>query len=195
MGHSDCIDRIRIVSENLNAESKERAAGDDESAKLVIAVRQALEKEVRERKASELDMEQKIQEYAASGEHEKGDRERENAAMRAQIASLRQDQASERDERAADIAACKRNVSALEGHTTQQLKDVRQSLDSETSERIMANERAETVCNDIRGIIEADRASHDVVAKDLDRAIKQNRQATEMETKERTNLFEENNHG
>merc|ERR1712227_712541 len=103
---------------------------------------------------------------------------------RAQIASLRQDQASERDERAADIAACERNVSALEGHTMQQLKDVRQVLDSETSERIMANERAETVCNDIRGIIEADRAAHDITAKDLDRAIKQNRQATETETKE-----------
>merc|ERR1712137_1528273 len=100
----------------------------------------------------------------------------------------------EKDERAADIAACKRNLSSLEGHITQQMKDVRQSLESEMSERIMANERTETVCNDIRGIIEADRASHDVVAKDLDRAIKQNRQATEMETKERTNLFEENNH-
>merc|ERR1712211_113067 len=47
-------------------------------------------------------------------------------------------------------------------------------------------------CNDIRGIIEADRAAHDITAKDLDRAIKQNRQATETETKERNNLFEEN---
>merc|ERR1712063_216571 len=120
MGHSDCIDRIRIVSENLNAEAKERAAGDDESAKLVIAARQALEKEVRERKTSELDMEQKILENAAHGEHERGERERESAAVRGQIAGLRQDLGGEKDERAADIAACKRNLSSLEGHITQQ---------------------------------------------------------------------------
>merc|ERR1712007_166622 len=176
--HSDCIDRIRIVSENLNLEAKERAAGDDESAKLVIAVRQALEKEVRERKTSELDIEQKIQEISAHGEHERGDRERESAAVRAQIAGLRQDLGAEKDERAADIAACKRNLSSLEGHVTQQMKDVRQSLESEMSE----------------GIMEADRATQNVVVKDLDRAIKQNRQATETETKERTNLFEENHH-
>merc|ERR1712137_1050970 len=190
--HSDCIDRIRIVSENLNAEAKERAAGDDESAKLIIAVRQALEREVKERKTSESDLEQKIQENAALGEHDRGDRERENAAMRAQIAGLRQDLGSEKDERAADIAACKRNLSALEGYTTQQIKDIRQSLDSETSERVMAHERTETVCNDIRGIIEANRLAHDITAKDLDKVIKQNRQATETETKERNILFEEN---
>merc|ERR1712064_191741 len=149
---------------------------------------------VRERKACELDMEQKIQENAASSEHERGDRERESAAVRAQIAGLRQDLGSEKDERAADIAACKRNLSSLEGHVTQQMKDVRQSLESEMSERIMANERTEAVCNDVRGIIEADRATQNVVVKDLDRAIKQIRQATETETKERTNLFEENHH-
>merc|ERR1712064_71861 len=96
------------------------------------------------------------------------------------------------DERAAEIAAFKRNLSSLEGHFTQQMKDMRQSLESEMSERIMANERAETLCNEIRATIEADRATHDVVAKDLDRAIKQNRQALETEIKERTNLFEEN---
>merc|ERR1712137_1320176 len=109
-------------------------------------------------------------------------------------AGLRQDLGGEKDERSADMAACKRNLSSLEGHFTQQMKDVRQSLESEMSERIMANERAETVCNEIRATIEADRATHDVVVKDLDRAIKQNRQATETETKERTTLFEESHH-
>merc|ERR1712012_396575 len=56
----------------------------------------------------------------------------------------------------------------------------------------MAHERTETVCNDIRGIIEANRLVHDITAKDLDKAIKQNRQATETESKERSSLFEEN---
>merc|ERR1712137_1249642 len=185
-------ERIRIVSENLGAEAKERAAGDDESARLIIALRQALEKEVKERKACEADLEQKIQEAAASNEHDRGDRERENAALRAQIAVLRQDLGNEKDERAADMAVCKRTVSALEGHFAQQIKDLRQILESEASERITANERTDTVCNDIRAIIEADRAAQDSILKDMDKAIKQNRQATETETKERTNLFEEN---
>merc|ERR1712064_74850 len=121
---------------------------------------------------SELEMEQKIVENAAHGEHERSERERESAAVRAQIASLRQHLGGEKDERAAEIAAYKRNLSSLEGHFTQQMKDMRQSLESEMSERIMANERAETLCNEIRATIEADRATHDVVAKDLDRAIK-----------------------
>merc|ERR1712137_1397766 len=190
--HSDCIDRIKIVSENLNAEVRERATGDDESAKLIIAARQAIEKEVKERKASESDMELKIQENAATGENEKGDRERENGVLRAQIAGLTQDLGIERDERAADIAAGKRSSSALEGLMVQQMKDVRQILESEMSERIMGNERTETMCNDIRAIIESDRAAHDATAKDLDRAIKHNRHATETETKERISLFEEN---
>merc|ERR1712064_6837 len=97
------------------------------------------------------------------------------------------------DERAADIAAAKRSSSALEGLLLQQLKDLRQTLESEMSERIVGNERTETTCNDIRAIIESNRAAHGATAKDLDRAIKQNRQATETETKERISLFEENN--
>merc|ERR1712007_397374 len=186
------LERIRIVSENLGAEAKERAAGDDESARLIIALRQGLEKEVKERKASEADLEQKIQESAAANEQDRGDRERENAALRAQIAGLRQDLGNEKDERAADLAVCKRTVSALEGHFAQQLKDLRQILESETSERIAASERTDIVCNDIRAIIEAERASQDALIKELDRAVKQNRLATETETKERTNLFEGN---
>jgi len=190
--HSDCVDRIKLMSENMNGEARERAAGDDESAKL-IAVKQAIEKEVKDRKASELEIELKIQENAASGENERGDRERENAVLRAQIAGLTQDLGIEKDGRAADIAAGKRSASALEGLLAQQMKDVRQILESEMSERIMGNERTETMCNDIRAMIDSDRVAHDATAKHLDRAIKQNRQATETEAKERTNLFEENN--
>jgi len=190
--HSDCIDRINVVSQTLSEEAKEREAGDDESAKLILALRQVIDREVKERKASELDIEQKIQENAAAGENEKGDREHENAVLRAQIAGLRQDLASEKDERAADFAAGKRATSALEGQVLQQMKDIRQILESEIAERLMGNERTETVCNDIRAIIESDRAAHDVIVKDLDRDIKKNCQATETETKERINLFEEN---
>merc|ERR1712007_110445 len=46
---------------------------------------------------------------------------------------------------------------------------------------------------DIRAMIESDREAHDATWADLDRAIKQNRQATETETNERTYLFKENN--
>jgi len=114
--------------------------------------------------------------------------------VRAQIAGLRQDLSNEKNERAADMSAYKRNLSALEGHTAQQIKDIRQTLESEMSERVMANERTEIVCNDMRSVIAADRAAQEATTKDLDKAIKQNRQATETETKERTNLFEENSH-
>merc|ERR1712007_31512 len=133
------------------------------------------------------------QENASIGENERGDRGRDNAMLRAQLAALTQGLGIEKDERAADIAAAKRNSSALEGLLLQQLKDLRQTLESEMSERIVGNERTETTCNDIRAIIESNRAAHDATAKDLDRAIKQNRQATETETKERISLFEENN--
>merc|ERR1712063_32528 len=163
-----------------------------ESMKLVFAVRQAIEKEVKERKDFESDIEQKMQENAASSENEKGDREHENAVLRTQVAGLRQDLENEKEERAADIAAGKRSTSVLEGEMVQQIKDIRQICELETSERITGNERTESVCNDIRAIIESDRAAHDIIAKDLERATKQNRQATETETKERTNLFEEN---
>merc|ERR1712206_51433 len=118
---------------------------------------------------------------ATAGEKERGDRERENLVLRAQIAGLSQDLGIEKDERAADIAAGKRSTSAVEGLLVHEIKDVRQILESEMSERLMGNERIETMCNDIRAIIQSDRAAHDATAKDLDRAIKQNRQATQKQ--------------
>merc|ERR1712007_379594 len=50
---ADVMERIRILSDNLNQEVSERASGDDESARLVITVRQSLEREVKERKVGE----------------------------------------------------------------------------------------------------------------------------------------------
>lgn len=41
-------DFVRLVPENLATETRERAPGDDKSASLLVAVRQAVEKEIKD---------------------------------------------------------------------------------------------------------------------------------------------------
>merc|ERR1712137_1241963 len=147
---ADLMERIRVFSDNLNQEAKERALGDDESARLVITVRQSLEKEVKERKMGESEADQRMHDLGAVIDHEKIDREREATVLRTQLISLRQELDGEKDERIADTATSKRQLSSLDGQLMQQIRDLRHNLDAEQSDRFAMCERIEQSCSDIR---------------------------------------------
>jgi len=183
---ADCVDRVKIVSENLTKESNERAVGDDE-------LRQAIKKEKEEGKRSELEM-GLTQELMATLKQEKNDRERDDAALRNQIAALEHEMANEKEEHATNIAVCKRGLGTLEGQQTQQFKDLQYAIGSETSERIAAKERVDMACTDLRASIEADRVAQNAKTKDLERAMTKTRQAYEAEIRNRTALVEEHAH-
>jgi len=93
-----------------------------------------LEREVKERKVGESEADQKAHDLGAAIDHEKVDREREDTALRTQIAGLRQEVNGEKDERIADTAASKRQLSSLDGQLTQQIRDLRHSLETEQSD-------------------------------------------------------------
>jgi len=190
---ADLMERIRVFSDNLNQEAKERALGDDESARLVITVRQSLEKEVKERKMGESEADQRMHDLGAVIDHEKIDREREDTALRTQFAGLRQEIVGEKDERIAEMAASKRQLSSLEGQLTQQMRDLRHHLDTEQSDRFAMCERIEQSCSDIRIGVDSNRAAEDAITKELEKVMRSNRQAIEAETKDRINMFEEHN--
>jgi len=167
--------------------------GDDESARLVITVRQSLEKEVKERKMGESEADQRMHDLGAVIDHEKIDREREDTALRTQFAGLRQEIVGEKDERIAEMAASKRQLSSLEGQLTQQMRDLRHHLDTEQSDRFAMCERIEKSCSDIRISVDSNRAAEDAVIKELEKTIRSNRHLIEAETKDRITMFEEFN--
>merc|ERR1712063_245261 len=105
----------------------------------------------------------------------------------------RQEIVGEKDERVADMAANKRQLSSLEGQLTQQMRDLRHNLDAEQSDRFAMCERIEKSCSDIRISVDSNRAAEDATTKQLEMAIRSNRQAVEAETKDRINMFEEYN--
>jgi len=186
-GLADCVDRVKMVSENLTRESKARAAGDDESSRLLVAVRQAIEKETKERAGAELEMERLTRELSATIEQEKNNRERDDAALKNQAVGLLQELAREMQEHASVIAICTRGLATLEG----QQKELRDSIELEASERIAASERVDRTCIDLRVSLEADRVAQNATTNDLERAITKNQRANEVEIRDRTTSFEE----
>merc|ERR1712137_420379 len=191
---ADSVDRVKMVSENLTRESNERAAGDEELSKLLISVRQAIEKEIKERKGADAETEHLTLELVASTEQERKNRERDDAAVKNQISALRHELTSDKEEHASSVAFCKRGLGMLEGQQTQQFKDLRHAIESETSERIAADKQVDTACTDLRVSIETYRASQNATTKDLERAITKNQQANEAMIRDRTALFEEHAH-
>merc|ERR1712007_36078 len=159
-----------------------------------IGVRQAIEKEIKERRTAELEVEHLTRDLVAALEHEKSDRERDDITLRNQIANLRQELSGEKEDRSGDIALCKRSLITLEGNQMQHFKELRHYVDSEASERVALNERLDLVCSDIRATMEADRAAQGVTTKDLERAIIKNRQANDAEIRDRVMCFEEHTH-
>merc|ERR1712137_105541 len=183
---ADCADRVKMVADNLTTESNERAVGDDE-------VRQAIEKEIKERERAELEM-GLTRELVATFEKEKNVRDRDDAALKNQIAALQHEFATGKEEHASGIAWCKRGLGTLEGQQTIQFLDLQRAIESETSERITANKRMDMAWTDLRVSIEADQAAQNAKTKDLERAITKNRQAYEAEVRDRIALFEEHAH-
>merc|ERR1712137_799134 len=208
-GHIALQEKVKGICETLLEHEKIRSASADDVSKRMKDVIAMIETERHDREQGVTTVRNYVENLKQLLAGEKEDRINELSTLRRNLHvedgkvkqaledakhSLELEASNEKNERAADMSAYKRNLSALEGHTAQQIKDIRQTLESEMSERVMANERTEIVCNDMRSVIAADRAAQEATTKDLDKAIKQNRQATETETKERTNLFEENSH-
>merc|ERR1712137_97990 len=164
---------------------------DDESARLLIAVRQALEKEIKDREGAELEMEHLTHGWVAIFDQEKKDREHDDADLNNQIATLRHELGNEKEEHASDLALCKRGLGALQAQLTQHFKDLRHAIELEASERITANEQVDVAYTDLRVSIEMNRDAQNAATKDLERAITKNQQAIEEKIRDRTALFEE----
>merc|ERR1712007_123808 len=95
----------------------------------------------------------------ANFEQESGDREREDAALRVLLTKLQQDLAAERDERLTGVSANKRALQSLDGTMTQQLKDMRHTLETEIVDRESGDDRSLKLNAEIRASVESERVA------------------------------------
>jgi len=162
-------------------------SGDDESADLLIAVRQAIEKEIKEHKDVELEMEDLTNELVATFEQEKND---PGAALNNQIASPRLKLAKEK-ERHCIVYTRTLHIgrpagTAIQGPATRNRiggipENCRESASAHTHALIFVSALRQ---------IELPKNND----KDLKRAITKNLQANEAEIRDCTALFEAHAH-
>lgn len=91
----------------------------------------------------------------------------------------------EREDRVAEVAAMKRVVHALEGQVVEDIRDLKQNLDTEMRERSAADARFEKQHADLKAATDTDRTNTDAATSALEIGLRTVRQAHEQEEKER----------
>merc|ERR1712137_1499621 len=170
---SDVGERTKAVGEALAAEAKERAGADNECMKLGLHHKEQIEREITERKLRDDEVARQMGEVIVELERERTERERE--------------------ERVSEAATTKRVVHGLETRVAEEIRDLKQDLESEVSERTSAATRAERQHNELKAATDADRTNNDATMSALDMGLRGVKQAQEQEKKERVAGFNETN--
>merc|ERR1712007_87720 len=84
-----------------------------------------------------------------------------------------------------EVAATKRGVHALEGQVVEDIRDLKQGLDTEMRERSAADARFEKHHADLKAATDTDRTNTDAATSALEIGLRTVRQAHEQEMKER----------
>jgi len=153
--------------------------------KLLCQVKDQIEKEVIDRKTTQVEILKQNSELGAELEHERNIRDREDTSLKASIATLKSEVSTERKERAADLDVSKRSVQSLEARVTEQFRDLRQSLDSEIEERSLADVHIEEQCVDIKAASDADHATIETLTTTLESGLSIHRHTQESEKSDR----------
>merc|ERR1712137_923776 len=140
---SDVGERTKAIGEALAAETKERAGADHENMKLGLHSKDLIEREITERKLRDEEVERQMGEVILELERERNERDREDVSLKGFINTVKQELSLEREERVSEAAATKRVVHGLETRVAEEIRDLKQDLESEVSERTSAATRAE----------------------------------------------------
>merc|ERR1712063_185242 len=113
------------------------------------------------------------------------ERDREDVSLKGFINTVKQELSLEREERISEAAATKRVVHGLETRVAEEIRDLKQDVETEMNERTSADARAERQHNDLKAATDADRSKNDATMSALDMGLHALRQAQEQEKKER----------
>merc|ERR1712007_130467 len=182
---SDVSERARALGEALAVETKERVGADNECMKLVLHTKDLVEREITERKLRDDEFGRQMGEVISELERERNEREREDVLLKGAINGVKQELSAEKEERISEAAGIKRVVHGLETKVAELIRDLRQDLEAEISERASADARAERQHNDLKAATDADRTKNDATMSALDIGLHALRQAQEQEKKER----------
>merc|ERR1712137_173573 len=182
---SDVGERTKAIGEALAAETKERAGADHENMKLGLHSKDLIEREITERKLRDEEVERQMGEVILELERERNERDREDVSLKGFINTVKQELSLEREERISEAAATKRVVHGLETRVAEEIRDLKQDVETEMNERTSADARAERQHNDLKAATDADRTSNDATMSALDVGLRGVKQAQEQEKKER----------
>merc|ERR1712137_1207710 len=182
---SDVGERTKAIGEALAAETKERAGADHENMKLGLHSKDLIEREITERKLRDEEVERQRGEVILELERERNERDREDVSLKGFINTVKQELSLEREERISEAAATKRVVRGLETRVAEEIRDLKQDVETEMNERTSADARAERQHNDLKAATDADRTSNDATMSALDVGLRGVKQAQEQEKKER----------
>merc|ERR1712137_151546 len=118
-------------------------------------------------------------------ERERNERDREDVSLKGFINTVKQELSLEREERISEAAATKRVVHGLETRVAEEIRDLKQDVETEMNERTSADARAERQHNDLKAATDADRSKNDATMSALDVGLRGVKQAQEQEKKER----------
>jgi len=110
-----------------------------------------------------------------------------------QLTKLHQDLAAERDERLTGVSANKRALQSLDGTVTQQLKDMRHTLETEVVDRESGDDRSLKLNAEIRASVESERIAREAAVKELEKSQKTSRLALDQERNDRAGAGEDLN--
>merc|ERR1712137_103345 len=182
---SDVGDRAKALAEALAVETKERAGGDNECMKLVLHTKDHIEREITDRKLRDDEVGRQMSGLILEVERERTERDREDTLLKGFINGVKQEASVEREERVSEAAATKRVVHGLETRVTEEIRDLKQALESEMMERASADARAERQHSDLKAATDTDRTNTDAAISALDVGLRGVKQAQEQEKKER----------
>jgi len=187
---ADVTESMKTITSNLQTEARERAAGDDQCAKLVINAREQIEAETKERKRVDAELEANTEELRSNVDQEASERERQDMALKVQVTKANQDLVAERDERVAGEIASKRALQTLDTAMNQQFKDIRHTVEAEVEEREGGGDRMMKLCVENRALIEAERNARETALKEIEMLQKGTRLAMDQERHGRTSSEE-----
>lgn len=164
---------------------------DEEARKLVVLIRDLMDKEVKERKAAVDELWRKHRELVSDITRERHAREQGDAILVAQGEGMQHALEAEKSSRVSEMAIRARASETLEAHIAEQISGICEKLRALPAERVLAQQRCEKQWSELRTVLQLEKSEREAALCQMEKTLQTTTRELEQHKRERIDNSEE----